>query len=88
MKISMQALAELIKTNCRPHILEVKVEGTWKDWGAGEWWDTIIITYRAKDGSLSTYQALCPRDHHILNSFGMTVEEAQKFIDEVNKRGL
>lgn len=83
MKISMMALVELIKWNC-PFVTDVRIEGTWEDYGAGMWWDTIIVYGKTSFGS---YQALCPRDHKILTTTGMTAEQAQDFIVEMKLRG-
>jgi hypothetical protein len=79
MKVSLRALAELITCNTKQ---EASVQGCWQDYGAGIWHDTIIV-----DSAMGGYQALSPRDVREIKDGIFTIEDAQRIIDEINKRG-
>lgn len=80
MKVSMEALVELIRANTNNSAV---IKGTWEDYGAGMWWNTIIIN----EGTNNSYQALNPKEHRMLMEGDFTIEMAIDFIQKMKNRG-
>lgn len=82
LKITLEVLKELViaNTNVKPEIKKVYI-----DYGS-RWMEYTLVASSPTDSNIS-YQMLSPRDIMDLNKGIFTVEDAQNFIDEINKRG-
>ena len=81
MKITLEALKELVSANT---IIKPEIRKIYIDLGSG-WQDyTLVAPETEKFGS---YQMLSPRDIKNLKNGTFTFDDAQKFINEINKRG-
>jgi hypothetical protein len=81
MNVTLEALKELViaNTNVKPTIQHVFID-------YGTRWSEDTLVAPNKEGDFS-YQMLSPRDVLKIKKGEFTDEDAQEFIDEINKRG-
>lgn len=81
MKITLEVLKELViaNTNVKPEIKSVYID-------IRTCWEEKTLVAPSVDGSHS-YQMLSPRDVLKIKNGTFTFDDAQEFINEINKRG-
>ena len=82
MKVTLETLKELViaNTNVKPIIKNVYI-----DYGS-RWMEDTLVAPSPMSKEFS-YQMICPRDIIKIKNGTFTIEDAQKFIDEINERG-
>lgn len=82
MEITLEALKELVSanTNVKPEIKEVYID-------YGSRWMEYTLVAPSPTCTDCSYQMLCPRDVLKIKKRTFTMEDAQIFINEINKRG-